>query len=421
MANQSEFILAINQIASERNIQPDQVITSVCEAIESNYQDLLGYTDNIEVMFDEEQGKIVAYAEKEVVDIAEDEAHEIPLIKAIIIDRAAKIGDFVKTDVSLDGDFGRIAAQSVRQVLSQKVRKIEKDTMISEFTDKIGQIESAIIQRADKYKVVVEIRKTLAIMPEDEKIPNEFYKSGARIKVVIKEIEEKGDNKTLIVSRAAPEFLKALFILEVPEIESESITIKAIAREAGARSKVAVYSNVDTLDPLGSCIGQKGVRINAIMDELKTSKGDEKVDVILWDSKIENFVSNALSPAQTIKCQYYQAGVDWNMAENMRDKYLVSNPEADLGHNDYIIDGFKITKNEEYSNQYAIEPNTAMVIVPDEQLSLAIGREGQNVRLAAKLTGVRIDVQGETEKVNTNQNIKIEDNQEVKNDEEDEE
>ena len=191
-------------------------------------------------------------------------------------------------------------------------------------------------------------------MDAEDRIPGEFYKSANKIKVLLKSIEETPKGKVLKVSRSDPNFLKAIFALEVPEIESESVEIKAVAREAGSRSKVAVYSNVNGVDPIGSCVGQKGVRIMTITNELRFGKSEEKIDIILWDPKKENFISNSLSPAQTVSVTY--------------------------------------------DDQNGI----AKVIVPDEQLSLAIGKDGQNVRLAAKLTGCKIDIEGETKKPGEN-------------------
>lgn len=393
---------AVNQIAAERNIPPMDVVEALCEAIESNYKDLQIYTDNIRVFYSEQEDNIKAIAKKKVVQIAEDESHEIPLIQAILIDPDAKVGDVLDVDVTKDGDFGRVAAQSARQILFQKVREKEKDVVLKSFEGKEGTIEDGIVQRVEGKNVIIEIRKAIAYMMEEDKIPGEFYKSGARIKVVVKSIGDNGKGRNLLVSRSDPMFLKALFEIEIPEIESGSIAIKAIAREAGSRSKVAVYSNVDTLDPLGSCIGQKGVRIVAIMDALKFGNNEERVDVILWDPKIETFVSNALSPAQAVKVKYYPNGLKWDFLD---EEIEAGNCKKEIKENDqieYIYDGFAFLPTDD---EWAIEPNTAKVIVPDDQLSLAIGKEGQNARLASKLTGVKVDIQGETERVNTSQKL----------------
>lgn len=407
MATISNFMAAVNQIAAERNIPAEEVIDSICIAIESNYQDMQTYTDNIHVFFSEEQDRLMAMAKKKVVMIANDETHEIPLIQAFLIDPNAKVGDVLEVDVSNDGDFGRVAAQSARQVLFQRVREKEKDVVLKSFEGSLGKIETGVIQKFEGKSLLIEIRKAMTIMDEEDRIPGEFYKSGSKIKVLIKEIADTPKGRMLKVSRSDPGFLSALFELEIPEIESKSIEIKSIAREAGSRSKVAVYSNVDSLDPLGSCIGQRGVRINTIMDELKYGSSEERVDVILWDPRIEVFVSNSLSPAQSVKVKYYQNGVEWELLESEIEKGNATKETKEDGSVEYKYDGFIFVKLADADPVWAIEPNTAKVIVPDEQLSLAIGKEGQNARLASKLSGVRLDIQGETERVNTSQRITV--------------
>jgi N utilization substance protein A len=310
--------------------------------------------DNARVNIDEVTGKITIVAKKTVVNEVTDPDLEVSLLEAKIQDRKAKLGDEVEMDVTPKADFGRIAAQAARQAIMYGIREVERETVMKEFVGKEGTIETGIIQRMDGDRVIIEIRKAIAIMDPEDRIPGEFYKSANKIKVLLKSIEETPKGKVLKVSRSDPNFLKAIFALEVPEIESESVEIKAVAREAGSRSKVAVYSNVNGVDPIGSCVGQKGVRIMTITNELRFGKSEEKIDIILWDPKKENFISNSLSPAQTVSVTY--------------------------------------------DDQNGI----AKVIVPDEQLSLAIGKDGQNVRLAAKLTGCKIDIEGETKKPGEN-------------------
>ncbi len=354
MAVQTDFMVAVNQIAAERGIDPTYVIDAIKQAIKTGFQ-----RDNfeeqgmaIEVEIDPEVGTIAVIADKKVVDDVTDPATQISLSDAKKIESKLRVGDHVQIDVTPEGDFGRVAAQSAKQVILQKIREAEKEAQIKEFKDRIGEVESAIVQRMDGDSVIWEINRASAIMRPEDRVPTEFYRSGARLKVLLKEIEDGPRGKTLLVSRSHPDFLRALFELEIPELVSGSIDIKSIAREAGSRSKVAVSSNVEGIDPIGSCVGQKGVRINAIMNELKVGNIEEKVDIILWDKDIKEFISNALSPAQVVSVE--------------------------------IVDK---------------ENNVARVIVPDDQLSLAIGRDGQNVRLAAKLTGWKIDIQGETVKV----------------------
>ncbi len=449
MAIQSDFMLSVNQIAAERGISTQEVIDSICYAIVSNYQDMLGYTDNIDAYYDEKEGMLKVISKKEVVDHAEDEAHEIPLIQAILLNPKAKVGETIEIDVTKDGNFGRVAAQAARSVLYQKVREIERDTIIKSFEDRVGKIETGVVQRVEfnkatkeVEKVIVEIRKALAVMKLEDKIPGEIYKSGNKIKVVLKAIENDGENRRLVVSRADPMFLQGLFELEIPEIESGSVEIKAISREAGSRAKVAVWSNENGIDAIGSCVGQKGIRINSITNELRFGKFEEKVDIILWDPNKEMFVANALSPAQTIKVKYFEEGLKWEELES-NGELIIKNEKSDeniesisenpnpttenseenseeLNSNSkneetkinpksqsYVYEGFTFTKDENSDPVYAIEPNTAKIIVPDEQLSLAIGKEGQNARLAARLTGIKIDIQGETKKVETNQKVDI--------------
>jgi N utilization substance protein A len=230
----------------------------------------------------------------------------------------------------------------------QKIKESERESIIQQFTDKMGTVDSAIVQRVDKEgNVICEIYRATAIMPAHEKIPTEFYRSGSRIKVLLKKIHQDAKGKTLIVSRADPDFLRALFEMEVPEIASGTVEIVDIAREAGSRSKVSVRSNTDGVDPIGSCVGQRGARINAITNELKTTKGEEKIDIIPWDENISTYIGNAIRPAQALDVKI-------------------------------------INKDEKQ----------ALIIVEDEAWSLAIGREGQNVRLASKLTGWKLDIQG---------------------------
>ncbi|MEI6887399.1 MAG: transcription termination factor NusA [bacterium] len=350
MAIQSDFMAAINQISAERKIDRNKILDSIKLAILNNYKTQFGEEAEVKVDLNEETGKISVLATKEVVKEVENEKTQIEVIESKKLGLSTKVGEKVEVDVTPQADFGRIAAQAARQMILQNIREVEKETIMKEFEGKEGTIETGIIQRMDGDNVLIEIRKAIAVMDAEDRIPGEFYKSANKIKVLVKKIEETTRGKVLKVSRSDPDFLKALFVIEVPEIESGSVEIKAIAREAGSRSKVAVYSNVNGVDPIGSCVGQKGVRIMTVTNELKFGKFEEKIDIILWDSKAETFISNSLSPAQTI------------------------------------------------SVDYEAKTNTAKVIVPDEQLSLAIGKDGQNVRLAAKLCGVKIDIEGVTKK-----------------------
>jgi len=348
MAMTSELVAAINQIAAERGIDKEEVFKALESAIlsavkkekygkvDKEYEEIdekLG--SHLAVEVDRETGEFKLFALKIVVDKVKDNEIEIALSEAELISPSVEIGDSVQIEMPSE-DLGRIATQTAKQVLLQKIRESEKDAVISEFSDKVGEVYTALMQRMQKGMAVMEIGKATAFMPQEEQIANEFYRVGERYKVLLKSIEDS----EVLVSRADPNFLIELFKLEVPEIESGVVEIKAVAREAGSRSKIAVVSHQDGIDPIGSCVGQRGIRIANIMNEL----GEEKIDIIEWDEDLEKFVANALSPAK--------------------------------------VDSVEISQD------------TATVVSPSDQLSLAIGRDGQNVRLAWKLTGIKIDIIG---------------------------
>jgi N utilization substance protein A len=334
MAVVSEFMAAVNQICAERGIDSEEVFEGLESAILAAYRKDYGESESMKVEIDRDSGEIHVIADKKVVEEVDNKNTEISLEDAHELEPNLEIGDHVEIEMEVEG-FGRIAAQTAKHVILQKVREAEKKAIIKEFEDRIGAVVTGLVQRMAGPTAVVEVGKAVAKMPPDEQIPNEFYQIGERYKFFLKEIR---NNQELIVSRSGSEFLKELFRLEVPEIESGVVEIKACAREAGSRSKLAVVSHQDGIDPIGSCVGQKGVRIANIMSEL----GEEKIDIIEWAESIEEFVANALGPAQV---------------ENV-----------------------------------TVDDEVAKVRVTDEQLSLAIGKDGQNVRLAAKLTGLKIDI-----------------------------
>ena len=344
----SELVAAINQISAERGIDKEEVFKALESAILSAVKkEKFGKVDYEEVDFDEklgsnlvvevdrETGEFKLFALKVVVKKVKDLETEIALSEAELISPTVEVGDSVQIEMPSE-DLGRIATQTAKQVLLQKIRESEKDAVISEFSDKVGEVYTALMQRMQKGSAIMEIGKAVAYMPQEEQIANEFYRVGERYKVLLKSIEDS----EILVSRADPQFLIELFKIEVPEIESGVVEIKAVAREAGSRSKIAVVSHQDGIDPIGSCVGQRGIRIANIMNEL----GEEKIDIIEWDEDLDRFVANALSPAK--------------------------------------VDSVEISDD------------TATVISPSDQLSLAIGRDGQNVRLAWKLTGIKIDIVG---------------------------
>jgi N utilization substance protein A len=357
MAVVTDFLAAINQIAAERGINAEEVYEALKSAILVAYKKeyLKDYQvkeeeevaegeekpadDTLSVELDRDSGQFRIVARKTVIKKVEDELKQISLEQAKLISKDLKEGDIVEVELPSD-DFGRIAAQTAKQVILQKIRESEKEAVLSEFSGKIGEVFTAQMQRMQRGSAVFEIGKAVAIMPQEDQIPSEFYRIGERYKVLLKGIEDSIRGKELIVSRAAPEFLIELFRMEVPEIESGVVEVKAVAREAGSRSKMAVVSHQDGVDPIGSCVGQRGIRIANVMGEL----GEEKIDIIEWAEDIEGFIANALSPAKV---------------ESVK------------------VDG-----------------DTATVKVAEDQLSLAIGRDGQNVRLAWKITGKKIDIAG---------------------------
>jgi transcription termination/antitermination protein NusA len=354
MAMMSEFISSINQIAAERGIEKEEIFTALESAIlvaykkekfsEEEREDEVG--SNLTVELDRETGEFKLIATKEVVEKSKDDDTQISIEEAEMISQSVEVGDSIQIEIPTE-DFGRIAAQTAKQVILQKIRESEKEAIISEYSDKVGEVFTALMQRMQRGQVVFEIGKATAYMPAEEQIPNEFYRLGDRYKVLLKDIVES----QMIVSRADPAFLIELFKLEVPEIESGVLEVKAIAREEGSRSKMAVNSTQEGVDPIGSCVGQRGIRIANVMNEL----GEEKIDIIEWDEDPEVFVAKALSPAKIEKV--------------------------------------------------VIEDETATVTVDDDQLSLAIGRDGQNVRLAWKLTGYKIDIVGSGGDVVTKEDV----------------
>ncbi len=334
MAVITEFTAAVNQICSERGIDPEEVYLALEEAVLAAYKKDYDGGDNLKAELDRDSGEIRIVSVRKVVEGKAVDESEISFDEAAKISPTIKVGDSIELEVPVEG-FGRIAAQTAKQVILQKIRESEKSAVIEEFKDQVGKVVTGLVQRMMGPVAVVEIGKAISHMPPEEQIPNEFYKIGERYKFLLKEIKNEDE---LIVSRGAPEFLIELFKMEVPEIESGIVEVKACAREAGSRSKMAVTSHQEGVDPIGSCVGQKGIRIANVMSEL----GEEKIDVIEWNEEPAKFVANALGPAQVDKVE--------------------------------------------------INDSVAKVHVPDDQLSLAIGKDGQNVRLAAKLTGMKIDI-----------------------------
>lgn len=354
MSQTTEMMSAIRQIAAERKIDADEILEAIKFSLKTVFMDSHGIDkesgDYVEVNMDPEEGDLSVTVTKEVVDMPSKNILEISLDEAKKLKKNAQVGDSVKVDVTGDVDFGRIAAQTARQVILQKLRDSEKEAVLRQFTDKVGKIINVTVQRVlPEGDVICEVGKAKAIMPKEERVMTEFYRLGSQLKVLLKAIDEDIKGKFMLISRADPAFLEELFAMEIPEIESGTVEIMNIAREAGSRSKVAVRSVSQGVDPIGSCVGQKGVRINAISNELKNGNFEEKIDIILWDENIEQYIMNAIRPANSIRVE--------------------------------------ITDKKE---------KTALIVVPDDELSLAIGKDGQNARLASKLTGWNLDIEGES-------------------------
>lgn len=347
----SDFYAAISQIAAERGIPREAVQEVVEQALLKAYERYLGRELpplKVEVKIDPISGEARVFAEKQIVETEDDiadEHFEIDLEAARKIRPDAQVGETVMVE-STPRDFGRIAAQNAKQVVLQRIKEVERDYVYSEFMDREGEIVTATVQRfARGNNVILELGKAEAVLPPKEQSPADRYYQGQRLKVYLQEIKREDRGPRLIVSRSSKELIKRLFEMEVPEIYNGAVEIKAIAREPGVRSKVAVAARQEGVDPVGSCVGMRGMRIQNIVNELN----GEKIDVVQWSPDIRTFIANALSPAQAIEVQL-------NDAEK-----------------------------------------SAVVIVPDKQQSLAIGKEGQNVRLAAKLTGWRIDIKSASE------------------------
>ena len=340
---------ATEELEREKGISKEVIIESLKDALVAAYKKHIKVKEapNVEAILDEVTGEIGVFRTKLVVENVEDENLEISLEDAKEIDDEVELEDEVKIEVTPE-NFGRIAAQSAKQVITQRIREAERKLVLDEFLEKKGTLTTGIIQRVENRNVFVNIGKTDAILPFREQIPGEYYKPGNRIRVFVLNVKETNRLPQVIVSHAHAEIVRELFELEVPEIEDGIVEIKSIAREAGFRTKLAVHSNDPEIDSVGACIEPRGSRIQTIVGELK----NEKIDIVRWSEDPVEYIVNALSPARIIS-------VD-------------------------------ILADDENAHE-------ALVVVPDDQLSLAIGREGQNVRLAHKLTGWKIDIKNESQ------------------------
>ena len=340
-----ELILALEELEKEKGIKKEELLESIRTALITAYKRNFDALENVDVKMDEQTGATYVYAIKEVMERANDDALEISLEDARKINKDLQIGDNVEVEI-VPRDFGRIAAQTAKQVIIQKLRETERNMIFNEYNERKGEIVSGIIQKADKHIVVMDLGRLEGIMLPKDQIPTENYKVNDKIKGYVVDVErgEKGAPQA-IVSRTHPDFVRKLLEFEIPEIYEGLIEIKSVSRDPGLRSKVAVYSPNENIDPVGSCVGQKGIRIQNVINELH----GEKIDVIEWNPDPSTFIAAALLPAQI-------------MAVDIKE-----------------------------------EEKFAQVIVPDDQLSLAIGKSGQNARLAAKLTNWKIDIKSESQ------------------------
>ncbi|HHU61865.1 MAG: transcription termination factor NusA [Bacillota bacterium] len=339
-----ELISALTELEKERGISKDVLIEAIETAIVSAFKKNYGTSSSssVRVEFNQNTGAINVFSRREVVDEIEDPTSEIELEEAKEIDINYDIGDVIEEEVT-PADFGRIAAQTAKQVVIQKIREAERSNVYDAYSNREGDVVSGTVQRADHRQVIVDLGDVEAVLPLGEQIPGEQYGQHGRLRFYINEVRQSSKGPQVFLSRTHPGLLKALFEFEVPEIQSGEVEIKSVAREAGNRSKIAVYSRDDNIDPIGACVGSRGSRVQSVVSEL----GNERIDIVEWVPDTGEFIKNALSPAKVIYVRIDE------------------------------------------------EEKVAYTVVPNDQLSLAIGKAGQNARLAARLTGWRIDIKDE--------------------------
>ncbi|MDQ5943679.1 MAG: transcription termination/antitermination protein NusA [Patescibacteria group bacterium] len=344
---QSQFVTAIEQICEEKGISKDSVIEAIEAALIAAYKKDFGDKDQeVRVTLDNDTGEARIFVSKEVVKEVQEgfEMLQISLADASKLDSKAKLGEMVEYEED-NKEFGRVAAQTAKQVIMQRIREAEREVVFSEFSDKEGQIISSTVQRVERGNVYIDLGHAVGVLFPNDQLPNERYYTGQRVKVYVVRVEQTQRGPQIVVSRTHPEMIRRLFEMEVPEISNDSVEIVAIAREAGMRTKIAVKSNIDGVDPVGTFVGGRGSRVQAVMNEI----GEEKIDIIPYSEDPVEYISSALSPTKVISV--------------------------------------KVDDDEK----------KAVVKVPEDQLSLAIGKSGQNVRLAAKLTGWNVDIDGADE------------------------
>lgn len=340
----SEFIDAVEQLEKEKGIAKELLFDAVEAALVSAYKKNFSSLQNVRVELNRKSGKIRVLSQKEVVEVVENPMEQISLRDALKINPIYTIGDLAEVEVT-PKNFGRIAAQAAKQVVIQKIREAERGKIYEEFSNRESEAVTGVVQNIEQGNVFVDVGKTEAILPPSEQLEADNYESQTRLKVYVLEVKNSPKGPQVFVSRTHPGLVKRLFESEVPEIYDGTVEVKSVSREAGQRSKIAVWSDNSDVDPVGACVGPRGMRVQTIVNELH----GEKIDIVRWSPEPEVFVSNALSPAK------------------------VSSVTVD------------------------IDQKVAQIVVPDSQLSLAIGKEGQNARLAAKLTGWKIDIKSESQ------------------------
>ena len=342
-----DFYAALEQICVSKGIEKEVFLSTLKSALTSAYKKYANDASDVEIKYNEEKNSIKFYAVKKIVEEVVDADKEITLAEAKTYKKSYKLGDNFEKEF-VPKDFGRIAAQTAKQVVMQKIREAEREFTIHEFEDKENEIHSAIVRKKENGNVYVELSggQLEGVMLPQDQLPGENYEINDKLTVYVKRIRTMGKNTQVLVSRTAPGLVTRFFENEVPEIKQGVVVIKAVAREAGQRSKIAIYSEDPQIDAVGACVGNKGMRVNAVIEQL----GGEKIDIIPWSESPLEFISKALAPAKVLR----------------------------------------VTE---------IDEKSARVIVPDDKLSLAIGRDGQNARLAARLTGWKIDVKSESKAI----------------------
>lgn len=342
-----ELVEALNALEKEKEISKETLFEAIENSLITACKNHFGKADNVKVEINRETGDFLCYAEKEVVATAEeveDDLLQIHIDDAVKVSKKAKVGDILKVEIK-SKEFGRIATQNAKNVILQKIREEERSVIYGQYFEKEKDVVTGIVQRYVGRNISINLGKADALLNETEQVKGEVFMPTERIKVYILEVKNTPKGPKILVSRTHPELVKRLFESEVTEIKDGTVEIKSIAREAGSRTKIAVWSNNPNVDPVGACVGMNGARVNSIVEELR----GEKIDIVCWDENPGNLIQNALSPAKIVA--------------------VFADPDE----------------------------KTAKVVVPDYQLSLAIGKEGQNARLAARLTGYKIDIKSETQ------------------------